>query len=85
MSTSVPELPWYQFSPQSLLLLTLFVAVLGSIGVRTRKGDGQGVELCTLFNYCPFLRSRSYIPSEGPAAGKTGGARGPMRGARAVP
>jgi hypothetical protein len=30
-----PELPWYQFTPQSLFLLTAFVAVLCSIGVCT--------------------------------------------------
>lgn len=32
---SNPELPWYQFSMRSLLVLTLFVAVLCSIGVCT--------------------------------------------------
>ena len=30
-----PELPWYQFSLRSLFLLTLFVAVLCSVGVCT--------------------------------------------------
>jgi hypothetical protein len=30
-----PKLPWYQFSLRSLLLLTLFVAVLCSLGVCT--------------------------------------------------
>ena len=30
-----PELPWYQFSLRSLLLFTVFVAVLCSIGVCT--------------------------------------------------
>ena len=30
-----PKLPWYQFSLRSLLLLTVFVAVLCSIGVCT--------------------------------------------------
>jgi hypothetical protein len=29
-----PELPWYQFSLRSLFLLTAFVAVLCSIGIR---------------------------------------------------
>ena len=29
-----PKLPWYQFSIRFLLLLTLFVAILCSIGVR---------------------------------------------------
>jgi len=31
----MPNLPWYQFSLRSLLLFTLFVAVLCSIGVGT--------------------------------------------------
>jgi len=35
MPAREPDLPWYQFSLRSLLLLTLFVAVLCSIGVRT--------------------------------------------------
>ena len=30
-----PKLPWYQFSLRSLLLLTVFVAVLCSLGVCT--------------------------------------------------
>ena len=35
MSTSEPALTWYQFSLRSLLLLTLWVAVLCSLGVCT--------------------------------------------------
>ena len=35
MSTPEPELRWYQFSLRSLLLFTVFVAVLCSIGVRS--------------------------------------------------
>ena len=35
MSIAKPELPWFQFSLRSLLILTLFVAVLCSIGVCT--------------------------------------------------
>ncbi len=35
MATSKPKLPWYQFSLRSLLLLTLFVAMLCSLGVCT--------------------------------------------------
>jgi len=31
----MPNLPWYQFSLRSLLLLTIFVAVLCSIGLYT--------------------------------------------------
>ncbi|MGA2258197.1 MAG: hypothetical protein ABSG53_26315 [Thermoguttaceae bacterium] len=33
MSTPEPELRWYQFSLRSLLLVTLFMAVLCSLGV----------------------------------------------------
>ena len=36
MNAPDPKLPWYQFSLRSLLLLTLFVAVLCSIAVRIR-------------------------------------------------
>ena len=35
MATSTPNPPWYQFTLRSLLLFTLFVAVLCSIGVCT--------------------------------------------------
>ena len=35
MTTPTPKVPWYQFSLRSLLLLTVFVAVLCSIGVCT--------------------------------------------------
>lgn len=35
MGTSEPKLPWYQFSLWSLLLLTVFAAVLCSIGICT--------------------------------------------------
>src|SRR5208282_5243379 len=35
MSAREPELPWYQFSLRSLLLLTVVVAVLCAIGVGT--------------------------------------------------
>ena len=34
MNAPDPKLPWYQFSLRSLLLLTLFVAVLCSVGAR---------------------------------------------------
>ena len=35
MNAPDPKLPWYQFSLRSLLLLTVFVALLCSIGIRT--------------------------------------------------
>ena len=35
MPTPEPKLPWYQFSLRSLFLLTVFVALLCSIGVCT--------------------------------------------------
>ena len=43
MSTPAPKLPWYQFSLRSLLLLTLFVALLCSIRVSTGRGYAAAV------------------------------------------
>ncbi len=43
MSTSAPKVPWYQFSLQSLLLFTLFVALLCSIRISTGRSYAVAV------------------------------------------
>jgi hypothetical protein len=48
MATSKPKLPWYQFSLRSLLLLTVFVAVLCSLGVCTHWFFSALVAMLTL-------------------------------------
>jgi len=48
MTTPTPKLPWYQFSLRSLLLFTLFVALLCSIRVSTGRGYAAAVVVVNL-------------------------------------